>query len=117
MFPSEYLNETVVVDKINYPDGTSPSNKYRKNVKVRWEDVMMETPDIQNVYTLCVAKVTTADDITSDIIVDSPVTYVHRVFHLYKDGIKYYVVQHRIYRDIEGVEQYRELLLAIEPYS
>lgn len=122
-YPEEYMKETVVVTKADiYVGGLWRGEGYIKNVKVRWEDFIMEAPDINNNYTLCVAKVITNEPIEATYAVYGQHPHyetfeVHERYYIYRRGVKYRVVQHRVYSDVEGNEMYRELLLAIIPYT
>jgi hypothetical protein len=122
-YPKEYMNEKVVVTKADlYIGGLWIGEGWMKNVDVRWDDIMIEAPDINDNYTLCVAKV-----ITTELIEATYAVYVHQPmfstmsdhdrYYIYRKGVKYRVVQHRVYGDVEGKEMYRELLLSVVPYT
>jgi hypothetical protein len=108
-YPTEYLKQVVVLaDSGAWAAGDplvliSPS---LTNVKVRWEDDLVEAVDINDEYVLCVARV----------IINEPVSATHADrFIIWKDGAPYRVVQHRVYPDIDGNEAYRQLLVG--PYT
>jgi len=122
-YPQEYMKENVVVTKADlYVGGLWLGEGYTKNVKVRWDDFIIEAPDINDNYTLCVAKVVTNEPIEATYAVYEHHPHYstlmdHERYYIYRKGVKYRVVQHRVYADVEGVEMYRELLLAITPYT
>lgn len=120
MFPEEYMNEHVVITKAEtYVGGIYAIHDcWIKNVHVRWEDVSIEVPDINDNNTLCVAKVITNEAVEATFSVYNKYpsyagsTATFERYYIYRNGQKYRVVQHRVYPDIDGNEQYRELLVA-----
>lgn len=108
--PKEYLNQTIVlVDNGIFVGGTTSDNEI-KNIKVRWDDQLMEAVDINDEYVLTVASVKTDEtDICATVGIGSAL--VER-FYMWKDGKRYRIAQHRVYTDVSGKESYRELLVA-----
>ena len=110
-YPAEYMNQTVVV--IN--NGTSIggggwlADGWEKNERVRWEDYIMESVDINDEYVLCVAKVITNEKIYASY--KSGTGNFTEKFYIMKDGVRYRIVQHRVMSGVDGVEMYRELLV------
>ena len=104
-FPEEYFTEKVVVKKLStWISGYGAIAGWVKNVPVRWEDYIIEVPDMNNDNTMCVAKVTMTETVEATPDTDR--------YFIYRNNQKYRVVQHRVYPDIDGNELYRELLVA-----
>lgn len=79
-----------------------------KCIKVRWDDAMIEAVDISDTYVLCTGRVIIKEVVETTI----PNEYGFCRFYLIRFGKYYKIVQARILPGIEGLDTYRELLVA-----
>ena len=111
-YPEEYMNQTVVfVDNGTFiGTGFVVGSGTEKNIRVRWDDFMMEAVDINDEYVLATAKVITNEPVYATYRRVS-INPKSEKFYFIKDGERYRILQHRVMHDIDGNELYRELLV------